>query len=78
MKRVVTYDVKNGNNYDDFYALVEDCGATMLTESTYLFDTNWNQNTFESKMIATFNKGDNVHYISVDKENKLFTKKLKL
>ena len=46
MKRVVTYDVKNGNNYDDFYALVEDCGATMLTESTYLFDTNWNQNTF--------------------------------
>lgn len=78
MKRIVTYDVKAGNDYDEFYELVEETKARMLTESTYEFDTQWDQETFETKIANVFSKGDNVHYISVNKEDKLFTKKIKI
>ena len=76
MKRIVTYDVKTGNDYDEFYELVEETNARMLTESTYEFDTQWDQKTFESKIANVFSKGDNVHYVSVSGKNKLFTKKI--
>ena len=46
MKRIVTYDVKTGNDYDEFYELVEETNARMLTESTYEFDTQWDQKNF--------------------------------
>lgn len=78
MKRIVTYDVKTGNDYDEFYELVEETNARKLTESTYEFDTQWDQKTFETKIASVFSKGDNVHYISVNKENKLFTQKIKI
>lgn len=76
MIRVVTYDVKDGNSYDEFYELVEKYDATQLTESTYLFDTTLNQTDFVDALKKAFNKGDNVHYISVDKNNKLFENKV--
>ena len=76
MKRIVTYDVKTSNDYDEFYKLVEETNARMLTESTYEFDTQWDQKTFEAKITGVFSKGDNVHYVSVNDKNKLFTKKI--
>ena len=75
-KRIVTYDVKLGNDYSKFYELVEEKNAKMITESTYEFITEWDQETFESQISAVFTKGDNVHYISTNKENELFEKKL--
>ncbi len=75
-KRIVTYDVKLGNDYSKFYELVEEKNAKMITESTYEFITEWDQETFESQISAVFTKGDNVHYISINKENELFEKKL--
>lgn len=77
-KRIVTYDVKTGNNYDAFYKLVDETNAKMVTESTYEFNTTWNQDTFEKKIARVFTKGDNVHYISVNDKNELFTKKIKI
>lgn len=75
-KRIVTYDIKSGNDYDEFYELVEKVKAKMITESTYEFNTEWNQGTFESKISSVFTKGDNVHYISVNDKNELFEKKI--
>lgn len=75
-KRIVTYDIKTGNDYSDFYELVDEIKAKMITESTYEFNTLWDQKTFESKISAVFNKGDNVHYISVNDKNELFEKKI--
>ena len=76
MKRIVTYDIKAGNDYSEFYNLVDDAKAKMITESTYEFNTEWDQKTFESKISKVFNKGDNVHYISINDKNKLFVKKI--
>lgn len=47
MKRVVTYDVKEGNDYDRFYKFVEETSAEQITKSTYLFDTNLSQKTLK-------------------------------
>lgn len=77
-KRIVTYDVKTGNNYDAFYELVDETNAKMITESTYEFNTTWDQDTFEQKIASVFTKGDNVHYISVSNKNELFTKKINI
>ena len=67
-KRIVTYDVKEGNDYSKFYDLVDNTNAKMITESTYEFNTEWNQETFEN----------NVHFISVSDKNLLFTKKINI
>ena len=48
-KRIVTYDVKEGNDYSKFYDLVDNTNAKMITESTYEFNTEWNQETFEKR-----------------------------
>ena len=75
-KRIVTYDIKSGNDYDKFYELVEEVKAKMITESTYEFNTEWNQKAFELKISSVFAKGDNVHYISINDKNELFEKKI--
>lgn len=78
MKRVVTYDVKDGNDYSRFYAFAEEANAERITESTYLFDTKLAQADFEKKLRWAFNKGDNVDYISVNNESGLFFIKIKV
>ena len=77
-KRIVTYDVKEGNDYSKFYNLVDNTNAKMITESTYEFNTEWNQETFEKNIANAFSKGDNVHFISVSDKNLLFTKKINI
>lgn len=72
MKRIVTYDVKSGNDYDRFYQFVNEVSAEQITESTYLFDTELSQEAFAKKLKYCFNKGDNVAYISCNSKEGLF------
>ena len=78
MRRVVTYDVKQGNDYDRFYNFTKETKAEKITESTYLFDTTLSQQDFEKKLRWIFNKGDNVAYISENDKVGLFYIKLKI
>ena len=72
MKRIVTYDVKSGNDYVRFYQFVNEVSAEQITESTYLFDTELSQEAFAKKLKYCFNKGDNVAYISCNSKEGLF------
>ena len=76
MKRIVTYDVKEGNDYKKFYDYVDTIKGIKITESTYELNTSLSQEEFETKIKALFSKGDNVYYISVNAENKIFYKKI--
>ncbi len=77
MKRIVTYDVKQGHDYQAFYDYVEQMGAEKITESTYLFDTNLGQRDFANKIRSLFKRGDAVAYISYDsKAGTLFYERL--
>ena len=76
MKRILTYDVKDGNDYKKLYDYIETIKGKKLTESTYELDTPLFQTDFESKIKSLFSKNDNVYYISVSYENNLFYKKI--
>ena len=76
MKRIVTYDVKEGNDYKKFYDYVNSVKGVKITESTYELDTLLKEEDFKNKIKGLFNKGDNVYYISVSSENKIFYKKI--
>lgn len=72
MKRVVTYDIKEGNDYTRFYEFVRETSAEQITESTYLFDTELNQEAFTKKLKYVFNNGDKVAYITCNNKEGLF------
>lgn len=76
MKRILTYDVKDGNDYKKLYDYIETIKGKKLTESTYELDTPLSQKVFESKIKSLFSKNDNVYYISVSDKNNLFYKKI--
>lgn len=77
MKRIVTYDVKQGHDYQAFYDYVEQMRAEKITESTYLFDTDLGPIDFANKIRSLFKRGDVVVYISYDsKAGTLFYKRL--
>lgn len=76
MKRIVTFDVKQGNDYSAWYDYVEKIGGRKITESTYELNTSLLQEGFENRLRSLFNKGDNVAYISVNKDNDLYWKKI--
>lgn len=78
MRRVVTYDVKQGNDYSRFYNFVREEKAEQITESTYLFDTALSQKDFEKKLEWIFNRGDNVAYISENDKVGIFYIKLNI
>ena len=78
MKRVITYDIKEGNSYDDFYDFIDRFHGVKITKSTYIVETNLKQAEFEEKLKNIFSKGDNVAYISVDKDSQLFYTRIKL
>lgn len=63
MKRVVTYDIVEGGDYDEFYSLVRKYKAKQLTESTYEFNTMINLITFKNMVKNAFSKKDNVYLI---------------
>ena len=74
--RIVTYDVKQGNDYSTWYDYVERIDGRKITESTYALNTSLSQEGFENRLRSLFNKGDNVAYISVNKDNDLYWKKI--
>ena len=76
MRRILTYDVKDGNDYKKLYDYIETIKGKKLTESTYELDTRLSQKDFESKIKSLFSKNDNVYYISVSDKNNLFYKKI--
>lgn len=76
MKRILTYDVKDGNDYKKLYDYIETIKGKKLTESTYELDTPLSQTDFEGKIKSLFSKNDNVYYISVFDKNNLFYKKI--
>ena len=76
MKRILTYDVKDGNDYKKLYDYTETVKGKKLTESTYELDTSLSQKDFESKIKSLFSKNDNVYYISVSDKNNLFYRKI--
>ena len=76
MKRILTYDVKDGNDYKKLYDYIETIKGKKLTESTYELDTSLSQKDFESKIKSLFSKDDNVYYISVSDKNNLFYRKI--
>ena len=47
-----------------------------IAESTYELNTSLLQEGFENRLRSLFNKGDNVDYISVNKDNDLYWKKI--
>mgnify|MGYP000487352907 FL=1 len=76
MKRILTYDVKDGNDYKKLYDYIESIKGKKLTESTYELDTSLSQKDFESKITSLFSKNDNVYYISVSDKTNLFYRKI--
>ena len=72
MKRIVTHDGKQGNDCTEWYDYVKRIGGIKITESTYELNTSLSQEGFENRLRSLFNKGDNVAYISVDKNKGLF------
>ena len=78
MKRIVTYDIKSGHDYTDFYEFVAQHNGEQITESTYAITTSYNQEEFETKLKSLFRRGDSVYYISVNDKNRLFYKKIVL
>lgn len=76
MKRILTYDVKDGNDYKKLYDYIETIKGKKLTESTYELDTSLSQKDFESKIKSLLSKNDNVYYISVSDKNNLFYRKI--
>lgn len=72
MKRIVTYDVKQGNDYKKFYDFVQEYRGIQITESTYELDTPLTQIDFEKRLRYVFSKEDNVSYISCNNKEGLF------
>ena len=72
MKRIVTYDVKQGNDYQKFYDFVKQYKGVQITESTYELDTPLSQADFEKRLRYVFEKDDSVAYISCNNKEGLF------
>lgn len=77
MKRVITYDIKEGNSYNDFYDFIERFHGVKITKSTYIVETVLSQDAFEKILKSIFSKGDNVAYISVNEDSQLFYTRIK-
>lgn len=77
MMRIVTYDIKKGHDYTDFYEFVEKHNGEKLTESTYAINTPYDQKQFEAKLRSLFQRGDLVYYITVvGEDHRLFYKEI--
>lgn len=79
MRRVVTYDVTEGNEQDyyDFWDYAERRGAKRLTESTYLFANIRSDLVFHQEIHSLFSKGDTVFIIGVNGEGDLFCRQVR-
>jgi hypothetical protein len=67
MKRYVTYDIKDGNSYDDLYNYFDEVKAEKITESTYKVDSTLKLSDFCSKLKNLTSSGDSVVVITWNK-----------
>ena len=72
MNRIVTYDLKKGNDYQKWYDFVEKIKGIKITESTYMIDSELGQTQFEKLLQSLFQKDDNVAYITCNTKDGLF------
>ena len=77
MKRIITYDIKEGNDYKPLYALLEELNGEMLTESTYLIDTVLSMDEIVAKIQGVTYSNDNIYFVSVDTEHALLINKIR-
>lgn len=73
--RYVTYDIKDGNSYDDLYDFFE-TNATKLTESTYLVKSN-DPEQFSQELKNATSKGDTIYYIYITTKNNMLHRKVR-
>ncbi len=76
MKRIITYDVREGNNYDKLYTFIKKYNGKKITESTYEIDSILQLDEFKRQLKASVNSNDSVYYISVNRDNILFYNKI--
>ena len=72
MNRIVTYDIKQNNHYQKWYAFVEKVKGIKITESTYMICSELNQTEFEKLLRSLFQINDNVAYITCNAKEGLF------
>lgn len=76
--RIVTYDVKEGNSYQDFYKFKDENNGVEITKSTYAIATSLSCDEFREKLKKVFSKNDKVSFISVDSNtHKIFYERIK-
>lgn len=64
MKRYVSYDIKEGNSYEDLYAYFDEVNAEKITESTYKVDSKLSLDNFCTKLKNLTGSGDTVVVIT--------------
>ena len=75
--RYVTYDIKDGNSYDDLYDFFETKSATKLTESTYLVKSNDPSQQFSQELKNATSKVDTIYYIYITTKNNMLHRKVR-
>lgn len=50
MKRIITYDIKNQNDYTKLYNFIDQYHGKKITESTYLIDSQLTQSQFKAEL----------------------------
>ncbi len=68
MKRYVTYDIKDGNSYDDLYGYFDEAKAEMITKSTYKVSSNLSLDEFCDKLKSLTSSGDSIVVITYNKD----------
>ena len=64
MKRYVTYDIKEGNSYENLYNYFSERKAEKITESTYAVSSTLNLDEFCKKLKNLTSSGDCVAVIT--------------
>lgn len=77
MKRYVTYDIKDGNSYDELYSYFEERKAKKITESTYQVNSTLNLDNFCTKLKNLTSNGDHVAVITWNKTDGIFDRKVR-
>ena len=67
--RYVTYDIEDGNSYDELYGFLEEVNAKEITKSTYKVDSKIEFDDFCSKLKSVTNYGDKVSVIFRTEKN---------
>ena len=78
MKRIITYDLKQGNtsDYQELYNVFKVLNGTQLTESSYVINTSLSQEKIKKMIKDVIYSDDIVYYISVNQNGELFYSKI--